>query len=105
MIDAIYDGEVNTAKRNEEEYQQRIKKWEFEYPANPNVRLKRHIEKYLKLAATVDFSAQLKDRNGKKVFVNPAYEGKPSEWKLIFRAGREVYEVAKPFAESWLKEL
>ncbi len=105
MIDAIYEGEVGTAKRNEEDYQQRVKKWEFEYPADHNARLKRHIEKYLKLAATVDFSAQLKDRYGKKVFVNSAYEGKGTDWKLIFRAGKEVYDVTKPFAESWLKEL
>ncbi|RYG41012.1 MAG: hypothetical protein EOO01_26085 [Chitinophagaceae bacterium] len=105
MIDAIYEGEVGTAKRNEEDYLQRVKKWESEYPADHNIRLKRHIEKYLKLAATVDFSAQLKDRNSKKVFVNPTYEGKSTDWKLIFRAGKEVYDVAKPFAESWLQEL
>ena len=38
-------------------------------------------------------------------FANPAYEQKPTEWKLCFRAGREPVEAAKALATAWLKEI
>jgi hypothetical protein len=57
------------------------------------------------VAGTVDFNAELVEKDRKKKFVNRAYEGKNYEWKMIFRAGKDVYDVAKVFAEQWLKEL
>jgi hypothetical protein len=38
-------------------------------------------------------------------FANEDYEGKPAEWKICFRAGKEATEAARAFARSWLTEL
>ncbi|RYE20883.1 MAG: choice-of-anchor D domain-containing protein, partial [Sphingobacteriales bacterium] len=45
------------------------------------------------------------EKYGKKRFVNPVYEGKRTEWKQGFRAGKEVTESARAFAQKWLSEL
>ena len=105
MINLFYDAEVKNAEMDMERYRKSIVEWEKSYPENPNVKLQQYIKKYLSIASTVDFDAELVERYGKKVFKKPAYESKSGDWKLIFRAGREVYDVAKPFAESWLREL
>ena len=94
----------------QQEYQLRshkedLVKWETDFPQDHRQLISRRLKKYLELASTVDFSAKLEQRNGKMKFVQPDYEGKASDWKMIFRAGPEVYKVAKPFAEQWLKEL
>lgn len=74
-------------------------------PENFNDIIKIRLQKYLSLAATVDFNAQLLQKNDKVYFVDRNYEAKNYEWKMIFRAGKEVYDVAKPFAEQWMSEL
>lgn len=79
--------------------------WERSYPENPDMLLKSRLEEYLKLVATVDFSAKLVDDRGKKKFANPAYEGQSLKWKAIYRAGKEVNDEVTRFAKSWLKEL
>ena len=54
----------------------------------------------------VDYSAELKaGDNGLKIFVNPAYERKPAEWKLAYRAGKPATDALRAAAEKWLKEL
>jgi hypothetical protein len=57
------------------------------------------------LTQGIDFNAALKESGGNKVFVNPAYEKKSNKWKMAFRAGKEVTEAARAFAQQWLKEL
>jgi hypothetical protein len=63
------------------------------------------LQKFIDLASTVDFSAELKLVNGKKKFVNPLYEAKAYDWKQVFRAGKDVIEPAMTFAQQWIKEL
>ena len=63
------------------------------------------LQKFVDLAKTVDFNAELKTIDGKKKFVNTAYEYKSYEWKQIYRAGKDVIEPAVTFAEQWIKEL
>ena len=82
-----------------------VKKWEEEYPAHQNIIIKRRLQQYLEIVGTVDFSAALKDVNGKMKFVNSTYEYKPAEWKKVYRAGKEVNDVAKSFVTSRIKEL
>lgn len=105
MIENMYQYEVYSYNDRVERYKQDLKKWEDENPADYKIRLRKYLSKYLELAATVDFSAALTEKGGKKYFVNQAYEGKPDDWKLVFRAGKEVYSVTRPFAEQWLREL
>ena len=59
----------------------------------------------LEITKDVDYNAELKEINNKKKFVNASYEAKRPEWKMAFRAGKEVTEVTRAFAEQWLDEL
>ena len=105
MIENMFQYEVYSYKDRVERYKQDLKKWEEENPADYKIRLRKYLARYLELASTVDFNAELTEKGGKKYFVNSAYEGKADDWKLVFRAGKEVYTVTRPFAEQWLREL
>jgi hypothetical protein len=78
--------------------------WEKKYPLDPSVIVKKRLQEYLQLAATVDFNAALTapDRYKIKKFVNPAYEKKNNKWKAIYRAGKEVNDVVTAFVKTWL---
>lgn len=105
MIDLFYESEKMNAESNARSYEESVKNWENEYPADYKDLVKRRLQKFVDLAKTVDFSAELKVVNGRKKFVNPAYEAKADDWKQIFRAGKEVIAPATTFAEQWIKEL
>jgi hypothetical protein len=105
MINMMWDQELFRRDADKKHYEENLKRWETNYPADYKVLVKVRLERYLKVAGTVDFNAELVEKDRKKKFVNQAYEGKNYEWKMIFRAGRDVYDVAKIFAEQWLKEL
>lgn len=74
---------------------------EKRYPANANDLIRKRLEKFLAVSATVDFDAKL---NG-SLFANPEYESKPGEWKACYRAGKAVITAAREEAQAWLKEL
>ncbi len=78
--------------------------WEKMYPADPAVTVKKRLQEYIQLAATVDFTAKLTGTGKKQIFVNPAYEKKSLKWKAIYRAGKEVNDVVTAFVKEWLKE-
>ena len=68
--------------------------------------LKKRLQEILDITADVDYAAELKDGyNGKKVFVNPAYEKKAAEWKLAYRAGKTTTDAVRAAAQQWLAEL
>lgn len=79
--------------------------WEKKYPTDPSIIVKKRLEEYLQLAATVDFNAVLTapDKYNIKKFVNPALEKKSHKWKAIYRAGKEVNDVVIAFVKEWLK--
>jgi len=104
-IEMMYEQQVGVNKQDLEHYKEDLKHWETEYPADSKQFVKARLQHYLSVAATVDFSAQLTEKYGKKRFVNPAYQAKNNEWKMIYRAGKEVYEQTKGFVEQWIKEL
>lgn len=105
MIDMIAQGEVMSEQDRKRRYLEDTKTWEKNYPVDYKQLVKDRLQKYLDLAKTVDFSATLVQKGDKKVFTNSKYEGKSNDWKMIYRAGKEVYDVTKLFAEGWLKEL
>ncbi len=105
IINLLYQGEVERQKMKQKDYENDLVKWEENYPQNPQKKISGYLKKYLSIANTVDFDAALTEKYNKKVFVKKEYEYKSSDWKMIFRAGKEVYNVTKPFAEQWLKEL
>jgi hypothetical protein len=67
--------------------------------------LKKRLGEFAALARTVDFAAQTQTKEGKIVFVNPAYERKSRAWKQLFRIGREPVMAAVAATEAWMKEL
>lgn len=69
--------------------------------------VRKRLQSYLSLVATVDFDAQLTNSNqyGIRKFVKPEYEKKDNRWKAIFRAGREVNGVVTAFVKDWMKEI
>lgn len=104
MIEAMYQNELQSKKEDWNRYQKDIAKWREEYPDNPQMLIRKRLQAFIDLSATVDFNAALKESGGKKRFVNPAYEAKSTEWKQIFRAGKEITEMAREFAKKWIKE-
>lgn len=94
-------------KQQMEAYNQEIKKWETEYPAgNPNNMIKEWLNNFLKTTEGIDFGAKVAiDTDGRSKFVKQEYERKNNTWKLCYRAGRETVELARNFAQDWLKQL
>lgn len=72
---------------------------------DPNVQLKRRLQAFLETTADVDFAAKTTGSGSMRRFADEAYESKPSEWKMCFRAGPEVTKAVRAFAEEWLAEL
>ncbi len=89
------------------DYQNDVAKWEKENPVSPHDLIKERLTYFLQLSSTVDFNAKLKLGPDKKmmVFVNEEYEGKDSDWKYIFRSGREATDAARGVATQWLAEI
>lgn len=105
IIEGMYQNQLGERQRDLNYFKEDIKKWETEYPADCKQFVRNRLQHYLDVAGTVDFSAAVADKGGKKRFVNPAYQSKNGEWKMIYRAGKDVHEQAKVFIEQWMKEM
>jgi predicted phage tail protein len=102
---AIAMGEKYQQEGEQKRYADNMKRWETEYPESINAFIADKLEKMLEYTKGIDYNAVLVEKYGKKRFVNQAYEGKRTEWKQGFRAGKAVTESARAFAEKWLTEL
>jgi hypothetical protein len=89
----------------EKEYQNAVARWKQEYPEDPKPVIARRLREFLQLSADVDFSAKLLTQDGRSTFENPAYQAKPSQWKMCFRAGKDATAAARAAVQSWLTEL
>lgn len=105
LFASIAMGEKYQQENEVKNYNDHMKKWEKEFPENINLFIADKLQKMLEYTKDIDYNATLVEKYGKKRFVNPAYEGKRYEWKQGFRAGKEVTEQARTFAEKWLVEL
>ena len=96
-------GSLNPMKMIDKAIDKQINKGDDEkkYPANADELIKKRLQTFLDLSATVDFDAEL---NGSQ-FANPEYEKKSDAWKMCFRAGKAVIAAAREEVEIWLKEL
>ena len=92
-------------KQMKESHEQLLKQWEAKYPGNHLLYIKVRLEEFLDATKDIDFGAQLIEKNGKKYFVNPAYERKDNRWKMAFRAGKEAVEAARAFTQQWMNEI
>lgn len=87
-------------------YNEAMQNFEAKYPSDPKPMLRQRLREILAITADVDYAAELKEgENGKKVFADPVYERKPSEWKLAFRAGKACTDAVRAAAQQWLNEL
>jgi len=75
---------------------------EKKYPQDPTDMIRKRLNDFLAISATVDFDAEL---TGARTFVKPEYEKKSGEWKMCYRAGKSVVEAARVEARKWLDEL
>ena len=89
----------------QEKYKQDMARFDQEHPASAQMAIAQRLHHFLDVANSVDFNAKLVQSGSTMKFANPAYEQKPTEWKLCFRAGREPVEAAKALATAWLKEI
>lgn len=98
-------GEKYQQEGEAKRYKENMSRWETDFPENINNFIADKLKKMLEYTKGIDYNAALVEKYGKKRFVNPTYEGKGTEWKQGFRAGKEVTETARAFAEKWLTEL
>jgi hypothetical protein len=94
------------AARADAEYQDALRAFEETLPASARTLVARRLRRFLDVCAAVDYSAPLQqDADRTWRFVDPALEGRPSEWKLCYRAGKPAVDAARRAAEEWLKDL
>jgi hypothetical protein len=104
-FELIAQAEKNGREWDQASYKQAVKNWEEQYPENFNLLIKKRLQKMLDLTEDVDFNAELKIVGNRKKFVKAEYEAKRPEWKMAFRAGKEVTELTRAFAKEWLNEI
>ncbi len=104
-IKIMAKGEQQNFEYGTKEYNARMKEWEEKKPENPLGFVKGRLQEMLDATKEVDFDAELTEKYGKKVFVNATYERKNSNWKYAFRAGKEVTETVRSFAQQWISEI
>jgi hypothetical protein len=92
-------------KTNQQGYDNQLKEWEANYPANHMLYVKKRLQQFMDETEGIDFTAELTVKNGKKVFVDRKYESKGSRWKMGYRAGKEVVETARSFVQGWIAEI
>jgi hypothetical protein len=75
------------------------------YPTDPRALVATRLKRFLDVSKDLAYDARLVDRDGKRVFADPALEARPAEWKLCFRAGKPATDAARSFAQKWLSDL
>ena len=75
------------------------------WPPDHRTLVANRLRHFLDVSKDVAYDARLLERDGKKVFADPALEARPKEWKMSFRAGKPATEAARAFAQKWLNDL
>jgi len=102
---SIAMGEKYEQENQMKSHKERTRQWENNYPGKVNAFIIERLQRMLNATKDIDYNAELVEKWGKKRFVNQTYESKNTEWKQGFRAGKEVTETARGFAQKWLDEL
>lgn len=100
--------EANINAQRAEQVRQReagMKEFEKTYPADARALVTMRLRRFLDVTKDVDYSAQLVDKDKKKVFAEATLEARPVEWKMAFRAGKPATDAARAFAQKWLADL
>ena len=75
------------------------------WPPDHRSLIANRLRHFLDVSRDVDYEARLVDKDGKKMFADPALEARPKEWKMCFRAGKPATDAARTFAQKWLNDL
>ena len=103
MMKQAYAGQADSEQK---EYKVRLAEYEKKYPIDCHVLIMLRLRQFLDLTKDMPFDAKLIPAGGGKMkFADPQLESKPANWKLYFRAGREVIETARAFTSEWLRQL
>lgn len=102
MTDQYAKQSNDAAKKQDAE---KLAQWELGYPKDPKPLLKKRLQEFLDLSATVDFNAQLVEDKWKMKFAKPEYENKGAKWKQCFRVGKDAVDAGRTIAKDWMKEL
>jgi len=100
--------EANINAQRAEQVRQRdaaMKELEKTYPADARALVAMRLRRFLDVTKDIDYSAQLVEKDKKKVFADAALEARPAEWKMAFRAGKPATDAARAFAQKWLADL
>jgi hypothetical protein len=82
-----------------------MKQLDAAWPPDARTMVASRLRRFLQVSSDVDYGAKLIDKDGTKVFADPALEARPKEWKLCFRAGKPATDAARAFAQKWLADL
>jgi len=103
MMKQAYGNQMESEQRD---YKVRLAEYEKKYPIDSRVLIASRLRQFLDLTRDIPFDAKLVPAgNGKMKFADPQLEGKPANWKLYFRVGKEVVETARSYATQWLRQL
>ena len=104
IIKLMAEGEKSSYENELKLHAEKVKKWEQNYPAESSRFIKLRLQELLKATANIDYGAQLVEKGDKKYFVKKEYESKHPNWKMGFRAGKEVTETVRVFVQAWVQE-
>jgi hypothetical protein len=99
------DGIKRQRAQETKSYEDALAQWKQEYPDDPRPVIARRLKEFLVLSADVDYNARLSTQGKTSTFENAAYQSKPSQWKMCYRAGKEATAAARAAAQAWLTEL
>ena len=80
------------------EREEAMKQLDAVWPADARALVANRLRHFLQVSSDVAYDAKLVDKDGTKVFADPALEARPKEWKLCFRAGKPATDAARAFA-------
>ena len=109
MVQALRAGLEEDRARSNADHDLGMEQWNKNLPADPMVRVARHLREFLDATADVDFVATYSTKQGMvgpyTVFDNPAYNDKPWQWQHSYYVGPEALAAGRAAAAAWLKEL
>ena len=105
MITMMAQGEQMQFEAQGKRYKEDLVKWEAKYPAESSAFVKMRLQEMLKATDGIDYNAELTERNGKKYFVKQEYERKDPNWKMGFRAGKDLMESVRAYVRGWSEEI
>ena len=94
-------------QRADQEREREIARKELDtvWPADHRALIASRLRRFLDVSKDVVYDAKLVDKDGTKVFADPALETRPKDWKMCFRAGKPATDAARSFARQWLSDL